>query len=58
MEATESPDVVLQYYAQLLDADSANAVGDIYLSPAYATHQIPRRLYGSVKFPFFAAPGR
>jgi len=25
MEATESPDVVLQYYAQLLDADSANA---------------------------------
>ncbi|KAJ7135444.1 hypothetical protein C8R43DRAFT_1097966 [Mycena crocata] len=25
MEATESPDVVLKYYAQLLDADSANA---------------------------------
>ncbi|KAJ6588472.1 hypothetical protein B0H19DRAFT_207703 [Mycena capillaripes] len=25
MEASESPDVVLQYYAQLLDADSANA---------------------------------
>ncbi|KAK7042341.1 TPR-region domain-containing protein [Favolaschia claudopus] len=25
MEATESPDVVLEYYAQLLDADSANA---------------------------------
>ncbi|KAJ6481719.1 hypothetical protein C8R45DRAFT_1002827 [Mycena sanguinolenta] len=25
MEATESPDVVLQYYAQLLDAQSANA---------------------------------
>lgn len=34
MEATESPDVVLQYYGQLLDADPANAVGlRIYFRP-------------------------
>jgi hypothetical protein len=26
MEATEPPETVLQYYDQLLDADSANAV--------------------------------
>lgn len=26
MEATESPELVLQYYQEILDADSANAV--------------------------------
>jgi hypothetical protein len=31
MEATESPNVVLQYYHELLQADSTNAVSNLIL---------------------------
>jgi hypothetical protein len=37
MEATESPEIALKYYADILEADSANAVRahSLHVSPPY-----------------------
>jgi hypothetical protein len=51
MEATESPDVALHHYSQLLDAHPTNMVGGerLNIRPSLKTNCRP---YGNAKFLF------
>lgn len=59
MEATESPSTVLSYYDELLQANSANAVGFINKEQLQDAERAiyTYRPYGNGAYPFFDVSG-
>lgn len=56
IEASERPDIALQYYDQLLDADPSNAVSYLCLAIRSGSHESPRRQSGKDEYQSFDAP--